>query len=61
MENKRSGRAKTSRQHLFGSVRFLKEGCAQHVLDHDSLIRISLLVEIFKALQILHGRDLADS
>jgi hypothetical protein len=30
------------------------------VLDTDRLMRISFLIGIFKALQILHGRDLAD-
>ena len=38
----------------------MKKQPAERVLDTDKLLRISYLVGIFKALNILHGRALAD-
>jgi hypothetical protein len=38
----------------------MKRQPAERVLDADKLLRISYLVGIFKALNILHGRALAD-
>jgi hypothetical protein len=38
----------------------MKKQPAERVLDADKLLRISYLVGIFKALNILHGRALAD-
>jgi hypothetical protein len=38
----------------------MKKQPAERVLDADTLLRISYLVGIFKALNILHGRALAD-
>ena len=38
----------------------LKKHPADRVLDADRLLRISYLIGIFKALNILHGRALAD-
>ena len=38
----------------------MKKDPAHRVLDADRLLRISYLVGIFKALNILHGRALAD-
>ena len=38
----------------------MKKRPAQRVLDADRLLRVSYLIGIFKALNILHGRALAD-
>jgi hypothetical protein len=38
----------------------MKKNAGARVLDADRLLRISYLVGIFKALNILHGRALAD-
>jgi hypothetical protein len=38
----------------------MKKHPAERVLDADTLLRISYLIGIFKALNILHGRALAD-
>ena len=38
----------------------LKRAAADKVLDADRLLRVSYLIGIFKALQILHSRALAD-
>jgi hypothetical protein len=38
----------------------MKKQPAERMLDADKLLRISYLVGIFKALNILHGRALAD-
>jgi hypothetical protein len=38
----------------------MKKQPASRVLDADKLLRISYLIGIFKALNILHGRALAD-
>lgn len=38
----------------------MKKHPARRVLDADRLLRVSYLVGIFKALNILHGRTLAD-
>lgn len=38
----------------------MKKNPAERVLESDRLLRISFLVGIFKALNILHGRALAD-
>jgi len=38
----------------------MKKNPAERVLEADRLLRISYLVGIFKALNILHGRALAD-
>jgi hypothetical protein len=38
----------------------MKRQPAERVLDADKLLRISYLIGIFKALNILHGRALAD-
>jgi hypothetical protein len=38
----------------------MKRQPAERILDADKLLRISYLVGIFKALNILHGRALAD-
>lgn len=44
-----------------GSYYGLKKEPAQRTLDQDTLIRISLLVGIFKALNILYSKSLADA
>ncbi len=44
-----------------GSYYSLKKEPAQRVLDQDTLIRISLLLGIFKALNILYSKALADA
>ena len=44
-----------------GSYYALKRGPVQRTLDQDVLIRISLLVGIFKALNILYSKSLADA
>jgi hypothetical protein len=38
----------------------MKKQPAERVLDADTLLRVSYLIGIFKALNILHGRVLAD-
>jgi hypothetical protein len=38
----------------------MKRQPAERVLDADKLLRVSYLIGIFKALNILHGRALAD-
>jgi hypothetical protein len=38
----------------------MKRRPAERVLDADKLLRVSYLIGIFKALNILHGRALAD-
>jgi hypothetical protein len=38
----------------------MKKQPAERVLDADTLLRVSYLIGIFKALNILHGRELAD-
>jgi len=38
----------------------MKKQPAERVLDADTLLRVSYLIGIFKALNILHGRALAD-
>ena len=38
----------------------MKKSAAGRVLDADKLLRVSYLVGIFKALNILHGKKLAD-
>ncbi|HEY8794336.1 MAG TPA: antitoxin Xre/MbcA/ParS toxin-binding domain-containing protein [Gemmatimonadaceae bacterium] len=38
----------------------MKKGPTGRVLDADRLLRVSYLIGIFKALNILHGRALAD-
>jgi antitoxin Xre/MbcA/ParS-like protein len=38
----------------------MKKHPAERVLDADTLLRVSYLIGIFKALNILHGRALAD-
>jgi hypothetical protein len=38
----------------------MKKQPAERVLDADKLLRVSYLIGIFKALNILHGRALAD-
>lgn len=38
----------------------MKKSPAERVLDADRLLRVSYLIGIFKALNILHGRALAD-
>ena len=44
-----------------GSFYDMKKESTQRVLDQDTLTRISLLVGIFKALNILYSQHLADS
>jgi len=44
-----------------GSYYGLKKEPAQRTLDQDTLIRISLLIGIFKALNILYSKSLADA
>lgn len=44
-----------------GSFYALKKPAARRTLDQDTLTRISLLVGIFKALNILYSRRLADA
>ena len=44
-----------------GSFYDVKKESTQRVLDKDTLTRISLLVGIFKALNILYSQHLADS
>ncbi len=44
-----------------GSYYSLKKEPAQRTLDQDTLTRISLLVGIFKALNILYSKSLADA
>jgi len=44
-----------------GSFYSLKKGPARRVLDQDALTRISLLIGIFKALNILYSQRLADA
>lgn len=43
-----------------GAFYALKKNPEGKVLDQDTLTRISLLIGIFKALNVLHGRELAD-
>jgi len=52
-------------RHLLGGVTNgpyyeIKKDPGKRVLDADKLLRISYLIGIFKALNILHGRPLAD-
>jgi hypothetical protein len=48
-------------QGAFGDMKDLASGeGTKHALEADRLLRISLLVGIFKALNILHGEALAD-
>ena len=44
-----------------GSYYALKKEPAQRALDQDTLTRISLLIGIFKALNILYSKPLADA
>jgi hypothetical protein len=44
-----------------GAFYAMKKEPAERVLDADTLLRVSYLIGIFKALNILHGRDLADA
>ena len=44
-----------------GSYYAMKKSPAQRTLDQDTLIRISLLIGIFKALNILYSKALADA
>ena len=44
-----------------GSFYVLKKGTSRRALDQDVLTRISLLVGIFKALNILYSERLADA
>jgi hypothetical protein len=44
-----------------GSYYALKKDSAQRTLDQDTLTRISLLIGIFKALNILYSKSLADA
>jgi hypothetical protein len=44
-----------------GSYYALKKEPAQRALDQDTLTRISLLIGIFKALNILYSKPLADT
>jgi len=44
-----------------GSFYALKKASARRALDQDTLTRISLLIGIFKALNILYSRRLADA
>ena len=53
-------------RHLLGGVTNgpyyeMKKNPQDRVLDADRLLRISYMVGIFKALNILHGRPLADA
>ena len=43
-----------------GAFYALKKNPEGKVLDQDTLTRVSLLIGIFKALNVLHGRRLAD-
>src|SRR5665647_261649 len=43
-----------------GAFYTMKKHTAERVLDADTLLRASYLVGVFKALNILHGRTLAD-
>ena len=43
-----------------GAFYAMKKQPAERVLDADTLLRASYLIGIFKALNILHGRALAD-
>ncbi|MEO8134257.1 MAG: antitoxin Xre/MbcA/ParS toxin-binding domain-containing protein [Betaproteobacteria bacterium] len=52
-------------RHLLGGVTNgpyyeMKKSVRERVLDADKLLRVSYLIGIFKALNILHGRSLAD-
>lgn len=44
-----------------GSYYAMKKGPGTRVLDQDTLVRISLLTGIFKALNILYSKQLADA
>jgi hypothetical protein len=43
-----------------GAFYAMKKQPAERVLDADTLLRVSYVIGIFKALNILHGRALAD-